>query len=282
MGKTQEYKWKVRFFIGAIFLTGVVFIIGSIYCQETNIWNKILLSVGSSLIGGVLLVVITEYFFKKDIPNAITKEIVDNFFNNRNEILTSIIAIHNRLPDMRPYIRECKDCIDILTTKFSSIDRDEKDEIISVFKNNPNLRVRLLAITPENYFVNNYPIANGHIQPPNRYYNDCITSLASYLNMKNALNSQGVNTSNMDIRCYECSPTIRIFRFDNKMIIGFLWKHGRSNMLYHIELNTQSQLSQCFQAHFNDLFSSSIELTLEEIEKYKGKNRKKATPKNYN
>ncbi len=216
-----------------------------------------------------------------EIGNAaeeVTASIIHELVQRLGEIgdTKEVVTIYptRQAINFNDFFTSAKENIDILVTNLQSM-----QEYIGLLleKAKAGIDVRILALNPLHPFVQNR-FAELRLKNEEFFQEEMVSSLGKFCSKrKSVLNTEQQKTEQQktfQIKIYNNPPTLMIFRSDNRVIIGFILRQGRSREYMHIEFNIEStskepRKSLCFIKHFQKIWEQLKEINYDEVESTK-------------
>jgi len=260
--KAIENLQSIAILFGLLIL-GLVFILASLLLNSHNeILVTMLRDVGFVFTPVAAISLIYRQFVEKprssELENIIEHKLQDTLelqFNRLVKPHERFKCYSNRAEiNFHSFFSSAENCIDILVTNLQSLQM-HLDLFAEMSQN--GVKVRILAINPTHEFLKKR-FNELSFKKIRHFREEMVTALRNVWSHIEKIS----NPASFEIRVYENTPTIMIFRCDNDLIISFILRQGRAREYLHIRFNSLGSQSldetaRCFVDHFEVLFSES-------------------------
>ncbi|HJZ24600.1 MAG TPA: hypothetical protein VJ201_09200 [Candidatus Babeliales bacterium] len=269
-------KWHTLAILSLLLLFGIILIFVSAKVEESSkFWGVFLRDIGFVFAPVAAIALLYDYFAEKryskylanQVTDVIIQELGDKYYLGHKELL---MIYPNRLKThLSEFFNSANQRIDILTTNLKSLDLC-KTTLVQKASN--GIKVRVLTLNPTHGFLRSRYKELGFTEPK-LFYNEMITALRHFVKEENNISSY---KNNYKVKIHQSSPTLMLFRSDDKLILGFILRQGRASDFMHIEFNCSEKYdrpnySQCFIEHFDTLWKEAEEVDSHNINKIEWK-----------
>ncbi len=279
----QERKWHTLAVLLGLLVIGISFIfVSALIRSRSEFWSTTLRDIGFVFSPIAILALLYQYVAEQRHSRFVAKHIVSDILEELDDRrggrtgLNEVVAIHpnRRVIDFQKFFGSANHQIDILTTNFNSLSMYIG---LLVSKANNGTQVRVLTLNPRHEFVARRA---GELRlTVQGFFNELRSSLLELCTEReNKLRRD--RQGNCTVKIYDNTPSLTLFRSDNRLIVGFLFQQGRGRSQMHIQFEgsrlfcpskcklqvCRARCCQYFMNHFGMIWKQAEQMTAEKAE----------------
>lgn len=271
-------------FIAVLFVLGLSLIILSaamnpaIELWSTPFWASVVRDVGFLFAPTAILTLLYESLAEtkntEEISDSVIKFLTAELDQRlgTDDVTDEIVALHKGryAIDFNQYFESATDNIDILVTNLQTV---QMYAGVLLAKAESGVNVRILALNPTHSFLSNRFPEIG-LRAGEQFREEIISSLRSFCLARDTRLAPDQQLY-FSLRLYNNPPTIMIFRRDDRLILAFILRQGRSRDQLHIEFlctkgsgysSLPAKHADAFVKHFETIWTESKNVTYDELQ----------------
>jgi hypothetical protein len=241
---------------------------------STNFWAGLIKDLGYLFAPAAVIALLFEWFSETRGTKELTEDITDTLrkeFDTRFAVSQASKEITALYPgrysvDFPAFFSSAKENIDILVTNLQTV---QMFLGILADRAKAGVSVRVLALNPNHSFLANRFSEIG-LRAGDQFRLEIISSLRNFCLTRETRLTTDLQ-DNFVIKIFNNPPTVMIFRRDDRVILAFILRQGRSRDQLHIEFVCSSKdrderPADCFVKHFNVMWQEAQEVDYKKVE----------------